>query len=70
MKRAAFPPIPVRLSLGEVAALADALSCLEARRRFAPQSRSRFQLAFRLKGAMGKPVSDAIPAPIDPTSRR
>ena len=64
MKRAPFPPIPVRLSLGEVAALAEALSCLEARRRVAPQSLSRFQLAFRLKAVIGKSVPDAMPTAI------
>ena len=68
MKHAAFSPLPVRLSLGEVAALAEALSCLDARRYVRLRSRSRFHFAFRLKAAIGKSTPDAMPA--EPESKR
>jgi len=62
MSRTEFRPIPFRLSLSAVAALAEAQSCLEAPRRGLRGPRSRFRLGFRLTIALGKSPSGAMPA--------
>lgn len=61
MSRAEFRPIPFRLPLSEVAALAEALWCLETPRNVLRGPRSRFQLGFRLTAVFGKSPSRAMP---------
>lgn len=62
MNRADFHPVPFRLALSEVAALAEALSCLDVRRSFRGRPRSRCQFAFRLTAPFGKSPPGAVPA--------
>jgi hypothetical protein len=62
MPRADFRPIPFRLSLSAVAALAEAQSCLEVPRSGPRGPRSRFQLGFRLTAVLGKSPPGAMPA--------
>ena len=42
-----FAPVPIRLSLGVVAALADAAAALEFSKRLKSRSRFRWSLALR-----------------------
>ena len=59
MPRHAFPPIPIRLPLSAVAALAEAMASLDDQQRARRARTIRLALMFRLP-------SEALPQPIFP----